>query len=144
MLMTSAMGCDLDILSQDAVVLEKQWYINGQNYSKTVKAWMQHHDQQRNAILRLLQVCLDRHCIVVACFLLLWLSCTSHMSHSQATGSWCAATQLPALQESYGASESPKLYAKQRLAYMIQCELFGYAGGTEWGVGHYLFRNAKS
>lgn len=86
---------------QDAVVLEKQWYINGQNYSKTVKAWMQHHDQQRNAILRLLQ-------------------------------------------ESYGASESPKLYAKQRLAYMIQCELFGYAGGTEWGVGHYLFRNAKS
>ncbi|DBA89839.1 TPA: hypothetical protein ACH3X2_004703 [Trebouxia sp. C0005] len=86
---------------QDSVVLEKQWYISGQNYSKTVKAWLRHHDQQRKAILCLLQ-------------------------------------------ESYGASESHKLYAKQRLAYMIQCELFGYASGTEWGVGHYLFRNANS
>ncbi|KAL0030379.1 hypothetical protein WJX79_000226 [Trebouxia sp. C0005] len=62
---------------QDSVVLEKQWYISGQNYSKTVKAWLRHHDQQRKAILCLLQ-------------------------------------------ESYGASESHKLYAKQRLAYMIQ------------------------
>ncbi len=64
--------------------------------------------------------------------------------HSQATGSLCEARQLPALQESYGASESHKLYARQRLAYIIQCELFRYAGGTEWGVGHYLFRNVKS
>ncbi|KAL0021584.1 hypothetical protein WJX77_012025 [Trebouxia sp. C0004] len=86
---------------QDAVVLEKQWYINGQNYSKTVKAWLRHHDKQRKAILCLLQ-------------------------------------------ESYGAGESHKLYAKQRLAYMIQCELFRCAGGTEWGVGHYLFCNGKS
>ncbi len=69
-------GCDLAILSQDSVVLEKQWYINGQNYSKTVKAWLRHYDQQRKAILCLLQVYLDRRCIVVACVLLLWLSCT--------------------------------------------------------------------
>lgn len=69
-------GCDLAILSQDSVVLEKQWYISGQNYSKTVKAWLRHHDQQRKAILCLLQVCPDRRCIAIACVLLLWLSCT--------------------------------------------------------------------
>lgn len=73
--MTSLTGCDLAVLSQDSVVLEKQWYINGQNYSKTVKAWLRHYDQQRKAILKLLQVCLHRRCIVVACVLLLWLSC---------------------------------------------------------------------
>ena len=69
-------GCDLAILSQDSVVLEKQWYINGQNYSKTLKAWLRHHDQQRKAILCLLQVCLYRRCIAVASLLLLWLCCT--------------------------------------------------------------------
>ncbi len=76
MLMTSAVGFELAVLSQDSVVLEKQWYINGQNYSKTVQAWLRHHDQQRKAILCLLQVVLDRRCIAVACVLLHWLSCT--------------------------------------------------------------------
>ena len=144
MLVTLSTACDLAILSQDSVVLEKQWYINGQNYSKTVKAWLRHHDQQRKAILCLLQVYLDRRCIVVACVLLLWLSCALQTTHSQAAGNACQARQLPASQESYGESASHQLYAKQRLAYMIQCELFGYAGGTEWGVGHYLFRNTKA
>ena len=73
-LMTSAVGFELAVLSQDSVVLEKQWYVNGQNYSKTVQAWLRHHDQQRKAILCLLQVGLDRRCIAVACVLLLWLS----------------------------------------------------------------------
>ena len=91
------MGCDLAVLSQDAVLLEKQWYINGQNYSKTVKAWLRHHDQQRKAILCLLQVCLDGRCIAVACVLLLFAFLHLQTMDSQAVVNLYEARQLPAL-----------------------------------------------
>lgn len=39
----------------------------------------------------------------------------------------------------YGDKEAVIWFNRWRMFYMAVAELFGYAGGNEWGVGHYLF-----
>ncbi len=42
------------------------------------------------------------------------------------------------LREHYGGKAAATWYQRWRLFFLACEELFGYAGGTEWGVGHYL------
>jgi cyclopropane-fatty-acyl-phospholipid synthase len=42
-------------------------------------------------------------------------------------------------ERSYGATEAAVWFQRWRMFYMAVAELFGYAGGNEWGVAHYLF-----
>jgi len=46
---------------------------------------------------------------------------------------------LPWLEVTYGARQALLWWRRWRMFYIAVAELFGYAGGTEWGVGHYLF-----
>ena len=39
----------------------------------------------------------------------------------------------------YGEADARIWFARWRMFYMAVAELFGYANGNEWGVGHYLF-----
>ncbi len=46
---------------------------------------------------------------------------------------------LEILRETYGSGAALR-FARWRIFYMACAELFGYAGGGEWRVAHYLFR----
>jgi cyclopropane-fatty-acyl-phospholipid synthase len=48
-------------------------------------------------------------------------------------------TVMPILAEAYGAQDAVRWYHRWRVFFMACAELFGYAGGREWGVEHYLF-----
>lgn len=48
------------------------------------------------------------------------------------------ATTLPLLEAAYGA-QARLQFQRWRMFYMAVAELFGYARGQHWGVGHYLF-----
>ena len=39
----------------------------------------------------------------------------------------------------YGAQEAARWFQRWRMFYMAVAELFGYRGGSEWGVAHYRF-----
>jgi cyclopropane-fatty-acyl-phospholipid synthase len=39
----------------------------------------------------------------------------------------------------YGEAQAALWFQRWRMFYMAVAELFGYAGGNEWGVAHYLF-----
>ncbi len=39
----------------------------------------------------------------------------------------------------YGQEQAALWFQRWRMFYMAVAELFGYAGGNEWGVAHYLF-----
>ena len=43
------------------------------------------------------------------------------------------------LTDAYGAALAPLWHQRWRMFWMACAELFGYAGGNEWGVGHYRF-----
>jgi cyclopropane-fatty-acyl-phospholipid synthase len=45
---------------------------------------------------------------------------------------------MPVLRETYG-DDAPLWWQRWRMFWMACAELFGYAGGNEWGVGHYRF-----
>ena len=47
---------------------------------------------------------------------------------------------LPILEEAYGPVESQRWFHRWRLFFLAVSELFGYRGGEEWFVGHYLLR----
>ncbi len=51
-----------------------------------------------------------------------------------------AAAVRPLLAATYGAAEAGRWWVRWRVFFMACAELFGYAGGREWQVGHYLFR----
>lgn len=46
---------------------------------------------------------------------------------------------LRALQTCYGPRDAPIWFQRWRMFYIAVQELFGYRGGSEWGVAHYLF-----
>lgn len=46
---------------------------------------------------------------------------------------------LAAFRSAYGEADARIWFQRWRMFYMAVAELFGYAGGREWGVAHYLF-----
>ena len=54
----------------------------------------------------------------------------------------------PAIMEifraAYGRDDARLWFSRWRMFYMAVAELFGYRGGAEWGVGHYLFTRRQT
>jgi cyclopropane-fatty-acyl-phospholipid synthase len=46
---------------------------------------------------------------------------------------------MPVFRAGYGQEQAALWFQRWRMFYMAVAELFGYAGGEEWGVAHYLF-----
>jgi cyclopropane-fatty-acyl-phospholipid synthase len=46
---------------------------------------------------------------------------------------------LRVLEETYGAGEAKRWFNRWRMFHLACSELFGFAAGNEWFVGHYLF-----
>ncbi|MGQ0699105.1 MAG: SAM-dependent methyltransferase [Panacagrimonas sp.] len=46
---------------------------------------------------------------------------------------------MPVFRAAYGEKNAAIWFQRWRMFYMAVAELFGYADGNEWGVGHYLF-----
>ena len=46
---------------------------------------------------------------------------------------------LPLFEETYGADQAVKWWSYWRIFFMSCAELWGFRGGTEWFVSHYLF-----
>ena len=46
----------------------------------------------------------------------------------------------PLFESTYGAAAARKWWSYWRTFFIACAELFGFAGGTEWGVSHYLLR----
>jgi len=49
---------------------------------------------------------------------------------------------MPVLAECYGKEDASLWWQRWRIFFMACAELFDFKGGTEWYVGHYLFRKA--
>jgi cyclopropane-fatty-acyl-phospholipid synthase len=71
-----------------------------------------------------------------------WVSGTHY---ERTANHWLAALDaardhvMPMLVETYGARDAAVWLQRWRMFYMAVAELFGYANGNEWGVGHYRF-----
>ncbi|AWN16856.1 SAM-dependent methyltransferase [Salinisphaera sp. RV14] len=46
---------------------------------------------------------------------------------------------MAVMRETYGDADAERWFNRWRMFFMAVAELFGYRGGNEWGVGHYLF-----
>lgn len=51
---------------------------------------------------------------------------------------------LPLFRDAYGPDQALKWWCYWRVFYMACAELWGYRGGEEWQVGHYLFEKPAS
>ncbi|HZR38027.1 MAG TPA: cyclopropane-fatty-acyl-phospholipid synthase family protein [Nevskia sp.] len=51
---------------------------------------------------------------------------------------------MPVFRATYGEAQAAVWFQRWRMFYMAVAELFGYAGGNEWGVAHYLFAPRKA
>jgi cyclopropane-fatty-acyl-phospholipid synthase len=49
----------------------------------------------------------------------------------------------PALERSYGGRDAARWLGRWRLFFLACSELFGYRGGSEWGVSHYLLERPR-
>ena len=47
---------------------------------------------------------------------------------------------LEIFEETYGSDQATIWFHRWRMFFMACSELFGYAGGNEWGVSHYVFK----
>jgi cyclopropane-fatty-acyl-phospholipid synthase len=47
---------------------------------------------------------------------------------------------LPVLEKTYGAADVTLWWNRWRIFFIACAEVFGYAGGKEWPVMHYLFQ----
>lgn len=43
-------------------------------------------------------------------------------------------------QDTYGQRDTVKWWVRWRVFYLACSELFAFKGGSQWGVGHYLFQ----
>ncbi|WP_447776665.1 SAM-dependent methyltransferase [Variovorax boronicumulans] len=65
--------------------------------------------------------------------------------YARTSAAWLArmdarrATLMPLLVAVYGERDAPVWWTRWRLFFMSVEELFGYAEGSQWWVGHYLF-----
>ena len=46
---------------------------------------------------------------------------------------------MPLLKKIYGEKDAVRWFNRWRMFYLACSELFGFRGGQEWGVSHYLF-----
>jgi cyclopropane-fatty-acyl-phospholipid synthase len=75
-----------------------------------------------------------------------WRVCGTH--YQQTSEDWLRLmdnrrdTIMPIMEQVYG-EESEVWFQRWRVFFMACAELFGYAGGNEWFVSHYLFRKTS-
>lgn len=50
-------SADLLLHFQDDLALQRQWNINGKQYSRTLEAWLSRQDSHRSAIMPIMKVC---------------------------------------------------------------------------------------
>lgn len=50
---------------------------------------------------------------------------------------------MPILEQTYGPTDAKRWYHRWRMFFLACSELFGYRGGNEWLVAHYLFENQR-
>lgn len=46
---------DLLLHFQEDLAVQKQWYVNGTHYSKTLEAWLEKHDKEKKLIMPLFE-----------------------------------------------------------------------------------------
>ena len=75
-----------------------------------------------------------------------WRVCGTHYENTSngwlelMDTNWKNGKLAPVLREAYGEGKEREWYANWRLFYMACAELFGFRGGQEWIVSHYLFQ----
>ena len=76
-----------------------------------------------------------------------WRWCGRH--YERTLRAWLAlmdsrrAEIMPILARTYGESEAARWWVRWRLFFLACAELFGYRGGREWWVSHYLFERVE-
>ena len=136
-------------------MLERQWFLNGQNYARTHKAWLHNHDQQHKAIMSVLQVRHCTHCCTIATVSCTWQAGTIFPTNDIVGSLLHSPSQIKVqellvyalqhslsicLQDSYGPAVSRKQFVQCRLVYVMMAELFKRSAGKTLGVAHVLYR----